>query len=431
MSDITGTGTVTVARPIRPRVPGERSTISKFIEKVRGALSRGAMWGAGLTAAGSGWSDPRWWSDNPDDWPLRPTEVEALGLPPFGRGIELISSTIAGVDLIAYRYDKVDAIDVRLDPQPELLRDPDPISTPWNWKYALVNDMILYGNHFAFLGPPNADGWPRWLEPIDVTAVDVAVNETGIWWRVNGEIYPYGDLFHINAGNRSGYLLGRGLLLQYADALGGVLETDRHASRYFRRSGLPTAVIKVTDSDLTQPQADQIKAKYVSAFSGRSKEPMIIPGHYEFTPVVSDAEKQQLVEARTWDATIVAMILGIPAAKLGLQGTSMTYSNIEMEDIAFVRDTVNRWGQPLENAVTKWLLPAGQKAKLDWLGRLRTDSKTRAEVIKIERDAGVLEINEARRMLQRPPIDEPEPAPIPTQLEAFTEQTEPMAEVAE
>lgn len=404
-----GTGQLTVAGPIRPRSPDERSIISKFVGKIRTWLGNGGSWGAlSPLMAAHGWSDPRWWSDDPDDWPTRPTEWEALGLPPFGRGIDLIASTIAGVEINAYRHDRQDQIDLKMDPQPELLRDPDPVTTPWGWKYAMVNDLILYGNHFAFLGDPNPDGWPRWLEPLDVTSVDVAINQSGVWWRVNGEIVPYGDLFHISAGNRSGYLLGRGALAQYGGALGGALDVDRHAGRYFRRGGLPTAVLKVNDPDFQQDKATELKRKYMDTIGGRSREPLIIPGHYEFTPVVSDAEQQQLVEARTWDATVIAMILGIPSSYLGLQGPSMTYSNQETQDIGFIRDTVDRWAKPIEYAVTKWLLPNGQRAKFDWANRMRTDSKTKIEVTAAEVTAGVLTKEEARREYDRPPLPEEE-----------------------
>lgn len=424
MTDLTGTGQIVVARPIRPRVPGEQSIISKFIGKVRQALSNGAQW-AGAAGLTPGWTDPRWWSDDPDDWPVVATEADALGLPPFGRGVDLIASGIAGVDLAAYRHDKAAGIDVRLEPQPSLLRDPVVYSTPWNYRYGVVNDLVLYGNHVAFMTAPDATGWPTALEPVDITTVDLGVSEEGyLAWNVAGEFYPYGSLFHISAGNRSGYILGRGAIQQYRDALGGVVETDRHSRGYFRRGGLPTAVIQVQDPDLGQKQAQDIKDRYMATIGrGRSREPLVIPGTYTFTPVVSDAEKQQLVEARTWDAQLVAMILGVPAAKLNLPGPSMTYSNIEMEDIAFVRDTVNRWAQPIEAAVTKWLLPAGQQAKHEWMDRLRTDSKTRAEVFETELRAGIRTVEEVRQIMNLPPLPKPEPAPVPPALEQGQEAT--------
>ena len=429
---MSGTGEIIVAHPTRPKVPGERSTISRIVDRIRAMVSRGSGFVSPWLAAGSGWSDPRWWSNDLDDCLPIVTELTALGLPPFGRGVELIASTVAGVDLVGYRYDKAAQIDVKLDPQPELLRDPDRLSTPWNWKYAIVNDLILFDNHFSFLGEPNAQSWPRWLEPINVEAVDIGVDRDPksdtygmIFWRVDGQTYPYGSILHINAGNRSGYLLGRGAIAQYRDALSGILSTSEHSANYFRRGGLPSAVISVDDPDLSAEAAEDIKSKYEAAMSGRRRRPLVIPKIYEFTPVVSDAEKQQLVESRTWDAGLVAMILGIPAHYLGLPGTSMTYTNIESADIGFVRDTVDRWAKPFEGSVTKWAMPYGQTARFDWTGRMRTDSKTRAEVLGLEITAGITTVDEARRMLHKRPLTEAEKPATPAALLPFTGQQTP------
>lgn len=423
-----GTGSITVANAITPKPPGERSIISRIVDRIRTMVSRGAGWVSPLMAA-HGWSDPRWWTNDLDDMLPVVTELTAMGLPPFGRGVELISSTVAGVDLVGYRYDKTDQIDVRLDPQPELLRDPDLISTPWNWKYAIVNDLILYGNHFAFLGEFNAEGWPRSLYPIPVESIDYGIDRDPtsptygrLFWRVDGEVYPFGSIFHISAGNRSGMILGRGIIQQYRDSLSGVLSTDAHSANYFRRGGLPSAVIRVDDPDLSPETAKGIKDAYETAMSGNRRRPLVIPKIYEFTPVVSDAEKQQLVEARTWDAQLVAMILGIPAHYLNLPGTSMTYQNIEQADIGFVRDTVDRWAKPIEASVTKWLLPYGQTSRFDWSGRMRTDSKTRAEVLDLEIDAGITTVDEGRRMLHKRPLTEAEKPQTPPALVPFTGQ---------
>lgn len=424
-----GTGSITVANAITPKPPGERSIISRIVEKIRGLVSAGYGYTAPWLAAGSGWQDPRWWTDDLDDMAPVITELTALGLPPFGRGVELIASTIAGVDLVAHRYDTTKQIDVRLPIQPSVLTDPDPMSPVWNWRYGVINDLILYGNHFSFLGSFNATGWPTSLIPIDIDAVGIGIDRDEnsptfgmVFWTVNGKPYRFGDLFHISAGNRSGQILGRGAIQQYRDALSGVLSTDTHSANYFRRGGLPSAVIRVDDPDLSPEGAEEIKDKYETAMSGRRRRPLVIPKIYEFTPVVSDAEKQQLVEARTWDAQLVAMILGIPAHYLNLPGTSMTYQNIEQADIGFVRDTVDRWAKPVEGATSKWLLPAGQTARFDWKVRMRTDAKTRAEVDKIDIDSGVITIDEARQARDLPPLP-PKPDPvIPPALSPFAVQ---------
>lgn len=422
------TGEVQVAPP-----SDGRSVVSRIMDRVRTFLSAGGPYSAlpgGYFGGyfGGGYGGAFWMGDGAlgNLGPVT-TEATVMGLPAYGRGVELIASTIAGVELRGYRYDSTLLIDTRIDPAPEVLRDPDPISTPWNWKFAVAEDGINYGNHFARLGDPNAQGWPRWLVPIDATLVSLGVDKaTGLlWWKIGkNEVVPYGELFHISFGNRSGKILGRSKIVQYADALGGLLSTDAHARRYFRSGGLPSAVLKSTDPDFTQEQAQQLKDRYRATVGSGSQEPMVIRSDIEFTPVVSDAEKQQLVAARQWDSQLAAMILGIPSTYLGLVGPSMNYTTVETIDIGFVRDTVDRWSKPIEAAVTKWLLPYGTTAKFDWSGRMRTDSKSRAEVLQIEKGAGLLTSDEGRQMLNRPPIAAPAPPPQLTPA-----QTTPTPEV--
>lgn len=405
---MSGTGEIVVARPTTPTIEKRdgRSIISTVIDKIRGFLIAGGsaldpMIGINYYGGGSN----QWgWSQGAGGTTVQVNESSLMGLPPFGRGVDLIASAIAGVDLQAWRYDPDQGIDVQLAPGPALLRDPDPLSTPWHWKYALVNDLIVYGNHFAFLGEPNAEGWPQWTVPIDATLVALARDrETGqLAWRVGDQIVAWGSLFHCPAGNRSGKILGRGVLTQYRDSAAGIIATDRHARQYFESGGLPSAVIIGKDPDVSQTQAQQLKDRYRATIGAGSREPMVLSSRWEFKEVVSDAEKQQLVEARKFDATLVAMILGLDPHYLGLPGSSQVYQNIEQADIAFVRDTVSRWANPFEAAVSKWLLPAGQSARFAWSDRMRTDRKTRAETIRAEVDAKILTPEEGRREVNRP-----------------------------
>jgi len=144
-----------------------------------------------------------------------------------------------------------------------------------------------------------------------------------------------------------------------------------------------------------------------------TREPVILPIGYVLTPVVSNAETSQLVESRQWNAASVAMMLGIPSYKLGLSGPSMTYQNVEMADIDFVRDSVDRYGEPLSEAFTKWLLPRGTSLAWDYAGRMRADQSTTANVLTTYTGAGILTVDEARAAIGRPPLPEPEPLALP------------------
>jgi len=374
-----------------------------------------AGWGSRSTAASQG---PQWaflTGDPYPDVPYPATEAEAMGLPPFGRGVALLANAVAGTEWHAARWDAEVGVSVRIPDQPAVLTDPDPESTPWNYRWAAVEDLVLYGNHFAVPGDLDfRTGRPGWLVPVPADQVWVLQDPTDTsWWRwvIGGTELGPADLFHVSAGNRSGEILGRGVLTQYGVALGGFVAAETHSAAYFAGGALPPAVLQ-SPNVLTQDQGDELKTKWREMTTTR--EPVVLPIGYVLTPVVSNAETSQLVESRQWNAAAVAMLLGIPSYKLGLAGPSMTYQNVEMADIEFVRDSVDRYGAPLAAAFTKWLLPRGTSTVWDYAGRMRADQNTTANVLTTYTGAGILTKDEARAAIGRPPLpeaDEPPPPP--------------------
>jgi HK97 family phage portal protein len=367
------------------------------------------------------------------------TEREAMGLPPFGRGVALLCSAVAETDWRAVRWDPVAGVAIRRPDQPQVLRQPDPYTTVWHYRWAAVEDLILYGNHFALCGPTDlATRRPGSLVPIPADLVGVLVDpEDGrVWLTVNGEarrVYDPVDpvwasvesdgralghwdaasgepaaVFHISAGGRSGEVLGLGVLEQYGAWLGGAVAAEHHAGSYFAGGALPPAVLQSPQA-LTQTQAQELKDKWRSMVTTR--EPVILPSGYVLTPIASDALNAQLVESRQWNAAAVAMILGIPSYKLGLSGPSMTYQNIESADIEWVRDSVDRYAGPIAASFSTWLMPEGTSVAWDYAGRLRSDAKTTAEVVTAYVGAEVLTVDEGRAMIGRPPLETPSTVP--------------------
>lgn len=367
------------------------------------------------------------------------TETEALGLPPFGRGVALLANAVAGTEWEAVRVDPETGVTMARPDQPSVLTDPTTgITTPWNYRWAATADLILYGNHFAFCGTTDfVTRRPGYLVPIGADRVGVLIdpdpNTPRVWFTVDGTLVePFdpndppradigadgravgdwtGTLFHVSAGNRSGEILGLGVLAEYAAWLGGAVAAEEHAGAYFAGGALPPAVLS-SPQVLQQAQADDLKAKWRNMVSTR--EPVILPSGYVLTPIASDALNAQMVESRQWNASDIAMMLGIPAYKLGLAGPSMTYQNIESADIEFVRDSVDRYAHPLTAAFTQWLMPLGTSVAWNYSGRMRADQTTTATVINGYVASGVLTRDEARAILGRAPLPEdPEPAPEP------------------
>jgi HK97 family phage portal protein len=339
--------------------------------------------------------------------PAPATEFSALGYPPFGRGVALLASAVATTRWIAERWDPLLGVEIPLADQPSVLTDPYPDATPWAYKWAAIEDGILYGNHFALYGDMDyRTRRPGWLLPLMADEVWVLQDpENGSWtWVLGGEEIDRNSMLHIPFGNRSGFILGRGVLEQYSSWLGGALAAEDYAGQYFAGGTLPPAVLQ-SPNVLTPEQAADLKTSWREMTNTR--EPVVMPTGYTLTPVVSNAEQAQLVESRRWTAEMVAMMLGIPAWKLSLPGPTMTYQNVETADIDYVRDGVDRYSAPIAAAFSKNLMPAGTSVRFDWSSRQRADATTTANTLTAYVREGILTPDEARTVLGRPPIGAP------------------------
>lgn len=335
----------------------------------------------------------------------RATEAEAMGLPPFGRAVALIANAVASTEWYARRWNREDRRWERLDDDPNILVDPYPLSTIWNVKWGMAEDLIKHGNVIALNGDLDwRTGRPGWIVPIaaDTAWVYTDPARPGWYqWAIGGELFDPDEIFHVSAGAGSGEILGRGVLEQYGLALDGHVEAEQFSRDTFAAGALPPAVISAKGA-ATQEQADSIKAKWREVVS--SREPVVFPDGTTLHPVVSKASEQQLVEARTWNAQQAAYVVGVSSWKLGLPGPTMTYQNVETADIDFVRDDVDRWARPIVEAMTKWLMPHGTDVEWDYESRMRSDAKTRADVDKVLVDGGIKTRDEIRRDRNLPPL---------------------------
>jgi HK97 family phage portal protein len=168
-----------------------------------------------------------------------------------------------------------------------------------------------------------------------------------------------------------------------------------------------------TNQATTQTQADDLKQKWRDIVT--SREPVIFPNGTVLQPIVGNAQQAQLIEARTWNAQMCADAVGVPGWKLGLNGPSMTYQNIEDADIDWVRDSVDRYGQPITQTLSKWLLPGGTDLVWDYASRMRADANQTAQFLALLVTSNIITEDEARAALNRPPKADAGPAQTPPQ----------------
>ena len=206
-------------------------------------------------------------------WPAssvlpQPSESSALSVPAFWRGCAIVAGGVGMLPANAYRG--TDA----LDPQPAVIRQPDPNQTPMAFWAGVTESLALYGNSVCIVTSRDRLGYPQTLKPIHPTLA--AVRFTGNpmaptidAWYVAGQMYDPSDIWHVKSHlGRAGWPLGRGIIDTDADSIAMALKLQSYAASYFQNGGTPTGVLKIHRPEITQDQADAAKSSWISKFSG-------------------------------------------------------------------------------------------------------------------------------------------------------------------
>ena len=314
----------------------------------------------------------------------------ALGIPAIWRGVTLIADAIGALPIHAYRRGEL------VYQTPKILDRPVPTETRMETYAAMAASLIVHGNYVAVLGEPGANGLPEYFYPVEVDRVQVSRETDGrIVYRIDEKVYDKSEILHIKYFTMPGSLVGEGILAAQKQAIGKGIAINEYASRYFDGGVLPSAVIKSSNPDLSQEEADALKTAWMSMYSARNRAPAVLNASTSFEVLSSNAQESQLIEAQQQSLVEAANILGLPAYYLGAPNSSRTYTNVEQENLQLVRWSIQPIAERIEQAMSD-LLVRGQYAKFNYDSLLRTDTLSRYQAHKIALEAGFLTIDEVR-----------------------------------
>jgi HK97 family phage portal protein len=318
------------------------------------------------------------------------TEEQVLGLPVVGGFLNITTSLLLQMPLHGYRSA------TPLNPDPAILTNPTPgpQRTFADFISEYLRDMLLFGNYVAVLGPKNAAGWPDLFVPVPAGQWEILVDGSQYRYLVNGVSYSPDQVFHVSMNALNGELVGRGIMTLYTGLVASNVAAERWAAAYFEGGAVPPGAVKHPNPELTQAQADALKAKMRAVAMAR--EWAVLPGGTELEVLSSDAEKAQLNETRKLNAQQLAMAIGIPGALLGLDSPSLTYRNITDVFQQFITTTVMHYLVPLEQQMTLQCLPRGTQARFFLGAVLRPDLPQRVDLAIKSLQGGLFTQQEAR-----------------------------------
>jgi len=324
-----------------------------------------------------------WWETGlPGGSGVPVTENTAMGLTAYLRAVSLIASSMAGLPIrVFYRNERRRVL------QRTVLDSPSSEQTPFEFWQTWFMHQLSWGNAYGRKVRDGA-GTVRQIQIIHPSRVSVRMQDGQKLFTVAGAdgtvTLTSFDVAHLPFLSPDG-VTGLSPLQACRTALGTAIATEA-VSESFYRQGTKLSGIVQTDAALTSQQAEAIKSRWRSLFSGPSKagEVAVLDSGATYTPLSLPPGDAQLLQSRSFTVSEIARMFGVPSHFLNDQEKATAWgSGIESMGIGYVVYTLLPRVKATEQRITRELLPGGWEsgaweARIDLKGLLQGDSASRS-----------------------------------------------------
>jgi HK97 family phage portal protein len=215
--------------------------------------------------------------------------------------------------------------------------------------------------------------------------------------------YELNQIQHLAGLRVPGNVYGLGPIQAAQAELLNARDTRDYASLWFTDSGIPNGVLK-SDQMLSPDQAVAAKDAW-NATAGAKNGVAVLGNGLNYQPMYLNPRDAMFIEAQAFNVQQIARLFGIPANMLmaSVDGNSMTYTNMEQEQMAFVRYTLSQYIVEIESALSH-LLTRGTMVKINVDSLLRSDTLTRYQAHKLAIESGWMTIDEVRAIEDLPTV---------------------------
>jgi len=336
---------------------------------------------------------------------IRYTPELALAQPSVFTAVRMVSAAVQSMPW----QSMVRSTRLPVDPQPAIIRQPDPWHPREDTLRRIATLLLLHGNAYLWLTAPDRSGRPTVAIPVDNSEVLVQWNEAGTrpTYRWRGQLLELNrDLMHLKYMDLGpAHLFGIGPVQAIAGSIAGALNADQLVAQQYTDGAWVDGVLQAPNK-LTKAEADRLRSQWDAAHAGK-RGTAVLEGGIEYKPVMMSNAEAELLASRKWYATDIMRTFGIPAPLAGLpmgEGSSLTYQNIEGVKSQFAQFAVQPVTDTIESAFTQLTVPSTQEVLFQFASLLRADISTRFSVYQTALAAGILTVNEVRALEGLPAV---------------------------
>lgn len=298
----------------------------------------------------------------------------------------------------------------------KLLKAPNPWQTRMNYWSDATSVIMRHGNYVAHKGQGKT-GPIRRLVPFHPTSVTVHQDEGTLdhYYTYNGVRYDWWEVTHARGPARD-FMWGDSPVMNVRETIALEIAAEKFGAAFFGNGALPFIVFKFNEAikkgfkdDADQQEfLEQFQAAYTQ---GRQFRAFALPAGMDMSsPVDVSNDKAQFIETRKHQRNVIAGAWGIPPHVAG-DLERATFNNVEQLGLELQMAVILPQAMTFEAAMERDLLTdadrnSGICIRFNMDAVLRGDFASRQAGNKIQREGGVLTINEWREREGMNPIDE-------------------------
>jgi HK97 family phage portal protein len=330
--------------------------------------------------------------------------------------------------------------EVESHPVSEWAKNPNPVQTPMEFRQLGWASVLANGNQYAQVFRSDEgliETWP--VSPHRITKVFLGPDRRKRFeYRKNdgtAGTFTADELFH-SYGLSFGGWTGVSPIRWCMETFGRAIALGDFAAAAFQ-SPRPSAIFEHPTGFSNTEQAKQFKEQWLKDFAGKRgrKNIAVLPAGLvlkTFGEIPND--DAQFIETAKFSKEQITQIFLVPMHRVNALDKA-TFSNIEHQDLEYVKYSLVPWLTLYEQSLEKMLLTPQERQRFQIRhnveGLLRGDFKSRMEGYAVGIDRSVYTINEARAKEDRPPVEGGDEPIIPLNmgpLSQLGEQPEPEPE---
>lgn len=277
---------------------------------------------------------------------------------------------------------------------------------PFIVKYTAMMWLLFWGDCYIWTPPRRF----REMFVLPSSSVEPIIKDDGqVYYRVQFsdgiQDLPYPEVVHVMINSTDG-LKGKSVLTYARESVGTKQGYNEVRDKLNNQGLMPGAMVHF-DGDLSKEARAKVQASYSEAVSGSGNAGrlLVLDGKVsKFETIPVSASDAQFIENSQATDVDIANFFEFPLYKLNMGKEA--YNSNEQQKMDYLDGTLDPYMVQWEQAAQIGWLTTDEQAYSYWRFNrdafLRTDAKTRSEVVRNRLLSGQIEINEARAIEDQP-----------------------------